>query len=66
MLQAYEAAQQYKEEKRQLEIQEEERFRAELLAKFAEDDRLEQMSAQKRRMRIEDHKREVERQIALR
>jgi hypothetical protein len=32
-----------------------------LLQKFAEDERIEQMNAQKRRMREQEHKREVER-----
>lgn len=31
------------------------------MAKFAEDERLEQMNAQKRRMRELEHKREIER-----
>jgi hypothetical protein len=31
------------------------------MAKFAEDERLEQMNAQKRRMREQEHKREIER-----
>lgn len=34
-----------------------------MMAKFAEDDRLEQMNAQKRRMKQLDHRREVERII---
>lgn len=34
-----------------------------MLAKFAEDDRIEQMNAQKRRMRQQEHKRAVERLI---
>jgi hypothetical protein len=38
---------------------EEERARTEMLAKFAEDDRIEQMNAQKRRMKQLEHKREV-------
>ena len=45
----------------QAERQEEERFRQHMLAKFAEDDRLEQMNAQRRRLKVEEHKREVER-----
>ena len=31
------------------------------MSKFAEDERLEQMNAQKRRMREQEHKREIER-----
>lgn len=34
-----------------------------MLAKFAEDDRIEQMNAQKRRMKQQEHKRAVERLI---
>jgi len=39
----------------------EEDFKIKLMEKFAEDERLEQMNAQKRRMRELEHKREVER-----
>uniref|UniRef100_A0A663LXT7 Meiosis-specific nuclear structural protein 1 n=1 Tax=Athene cunicularia TaxID=194338 RepID=A0A663LXT7_ATHCN len=39
---------------------EEEAFRQQLLAKFAEDDRVEQMNAQKRRMKQLEHRRAVE------
>ena len=39
----------------------EEDFKQKLLAKFAEDERLEQMAQQKRRMRELEHRREVER-----
>lgn len=39
----------------------EEVFKKKLMEKFAEDERLEQMNAQKRRMRELEHKREVER-----
>ena len=38
---------------------EEERMKQAMLAKFAEDDRLEQMNAQKRRMRGLEHRKEV-------
>jgi hypothetical protein len=38
---------------------EEERFRQMLLAKFAEDERIEQMNAQRRRMKEAEHRREV-------
>ena len=34
-----------------------------MIAKFAEDDRIEQMNAQKRRMKQLEHRREVERLI---
>ena len=39
----------------------EEEFKRKLMEKFAEDDRLEQMTAQRRRMRELEHKREIER-----
>ena len=39
----------------------EEDFKQKLMQKFAEDERLEQMNAQKRRMRELEHRREVER-----
>lgn len=39
----------------------EDEFKQRLMAKFAEDERLEQMNAQKRRMRELEHKREIER-----
>jgi hypothetical protein len=39
----------------------EEDFKVKLLQKFAEDERLEQMNQQKRRMRELEHRREVER-----
>ena len=40
-----------KAKKLQAEREEEERFRQQMMAKFAEDDRIEQMNAQKRRMK---------------
>ena len=50
-----------KEERRQEELRLEAEFKDKLMAKFAEDERLEQMNAQKRRMRELEHKREIER-----
>lgn len=47
-------------------MQEEEQIRQQLLKKFAEDDRIEQMNENKRRMRVEQHKREAQRLIDLR
>lgn len=44
----------------QAEQDEEEQFRQQMLAKYAEDDRIEQMNAQKRRMKQAEHKRSVE------
>merc|ERR1711988_1393564 len=37
-----------------------------LLAKFAEDDRIEQMHEHKRRMKVEAHKREAQRLVEMR
>lgn len=53
----------FKEMRRQAEKEEEEAFRKMMMAKFAEDDRIEQMNAQKRRMKQLEHKREVEKLI---
>lgn len=39
----------------------EEEFKKKLMQKFAEDERLEQMNAQKRRLKEQEHKREIER-----
>lgn len=39
----------------------EDEFKQRLMLKYAEDERLEQMNAQKRRMREQEHKREIER-----
>lgn len=50
----------FKEMRRQAEKVEEEAFRQMMMAKFAEDDRIEQMNAQKRRMKQLEHKRAVE------
>jgi hypothetical protein len=49
-----------KEQKRQQLAQEEAFFRQEMLRKFEEDARLDQLSAQKARLKREQHKREVE------
>lgn len=53
----------FKKMRRQAEKEEEEAFRKIMMAKFAEDDRIEQMNAQKRRMKQLEHKREVEKLI---
>ena len=39
----------------------EDEFKIKMAEKFAEDERLEQMNAQKRRMKEQEHKREIER-----
>ena len=45
--------------RKQEEERMEQEFRIRMLQKFAEDDKLEQMNAQKRRMKEVEHKREV-------
>lgn len=57
---------QMQEDKKASALEEEERIRQVLLAKFAEDDRLEQMHEHKRRMKVEAHKREAQRLVELR
>jgi len=52
-------AEQYRREREAKEKAEEEHYRQLMLAKFAEDDKLDQMNAQKRRMKREEHKRAV-------
>eukprot|EP00397_Hematodinium_sp_SG-2012_P010969 GEMP01011095.1.p1 GENE.GEMP01011095.1~~GEMP01011095.1.p1 ORF type:complete len:477 (+),score=157.11 GEMP01011095.1:158-1588(+) len=61
MHKAYEQQMRLKEEKRMAELAKEEEFRQVLLQKFASDDHIEQMNDQKRRLRVETHKREVTR-----
>eukprot|EP00118_Oscarella_pearsei_P026426 m.309881 g.309881 ORF g.309881 m.309881 type:complete len:498 (+) comp48395_c0_seq1:37-1530(+) len=55
-----------KEERERAQKEEEQKFREEMMRKFAEDDRIEQMNAQRRRMKQLDHKRAVERLIEQR
>ncbi len=52
-----------KEHKKEAEKLEEEEFRRQMMAKFAEDDRVELMNAQKRRMKQLEHRRAVEKLI---
>jgi len=66
MKNAYLHQMQCKEDKAANFIAEEAKIKENLLRKFAEDDRLEQMNEQKRRMKVEQHKREAERLVALR
>merc|ERR1719310_408374 len=63
---ANEYQRQLKAIKREEEKAEEELFRKAMLEKFAEDDRLDQMNAQKRRMRQLEHRREIERLLEVR
>ncbi|XP_048749255.1 meiosis-specific nuclear structural protein 1-like [Ostrea edulis] len=53
----------FKNLRRKAEEDEEEEFRQQMMAKFAEDDRIEQMNANKRRMKQLEHKRAVEKLI---
>merc|ERR1719281_1307868 len=50
-----------KKEKQVLEKQEEDAFRDQLMQKFLNDERLEKMNSERRRIRIQNHKKEVER-----
>merc|ERR1719191_1799657 len=61
MMKAYAYQMNVKKEKEQMEKDEEEAFRQQLMDKFAQDARLEQLNASRRRMMIMGHKREVER-----
>lgn len=45
---------------------EEDKIRETLLTKFAEDERIQQMNDQKRRLKVQEHKREAQRLIDLR
>lgn len=53
----------FKQLRLQAEKDDEEAFRLTMLAKFAEDDRIEQMNARKRRMKQQEHKHAVEKLI---
>mmetsp|Transcript_6343 Transcript_6343/g.13855 ORF Transcript_6343/g.13855 Transcript_6343/m.13855 type:complete len:533 (+) Transcript_6343:77-1675(+) len=66
MKQAYQRQMQEREEKQAAELEEENRIREQLLQKFAEDEKLEQMNDQKRRMRMAEHVREANRHIEMR
>mmetsp|Transcript_59016 Transcript_59016/g.191093 ORF Transcript_59016/g.191093 Transcript_59016/m.191093 type:complete len:480 (+) Transcript_59016:170-1609(+) len=66
MKNAYVYQMRLKEEKISKQRDEEELIREQLMKKFAEDDRIEQMNESKRRMKTELHKREANRLIELR
>lgn len=66
MRREYQASLATKERARQNEAAKEHQLREELLAKFAEDERLEQMTAQKRRMKLQDYKRDIDSQLEAR
>ena len=61
--QTYQQQTLFKELRRQQEKEEEEAFRQKMMAKYAEDDRIEQMNAQRRRMKQLEHKRAVQQLI---
>merc|ERR1719161_223200 len=61
MMTAYAYQMNVKKEKEELEKQEENAFRDQLMQKFMQDERLEKMNAERRRRMIQQHKREVER-----
>merc|ERR1711988_644613 len=63
---ANEYQRQLKAIRREEEKQEEEHFRQAMMDKFAEDDRLDQLNAQKRRMKQLEHRREIERLLETR
>ncbi|KAH7307390.1 hypothetical protein KP509_22G056800 [Ceratopteris richardii] len=58
---ASEMYQKLKEQRKQEEADERERFRVKMLQELAEAQKLEQLSQHRRRMKVEEHKREVER-----
>eukprot|EP00002_Diphylleia_rotans_P022168 TRINITY_DN4340_c0_g1_i1.p1 TRINITY_DN4340_c0_g1~~TRINITY_DN4340_c0_g1_i1.p1 ORF type:complete len:493 (-),score=146.93 TRINITY_DN4340_c0_g1_i1:487-1965(-) len=60
LMQANEFFQQQRQERKRMEAAEEEKFRVMMMEKLAEEDRIEQMNAQKRRLRVEQHRRQVE------
>jgi len=66
MKRACELQHQMMEKKKAAALEEEERIRQILLAKYAEDDRIEQLHEHKRRMKLEAHKREADRLLAMR
>jgi len=59
MIRANEQQKRMREAREAARVAEEEDLRQRLMAKFAEDDRIEQMNAQKRRMKLLDHQRAV-------
>jgi len=66
MRRASELQAQQRDLKRAKFLEEEAKMRDILLAKFAEDDRIEQLAEHKRRMKVEAHKREAARLIEMR
>eukprot|EP00921_Rhytidocystis_pertsovi_P003380 GHVQ01005839.1.p1 GENE.GHVQ01005839.1~~GHVQ01005839.1.p1 ORF type:complete len:494 (-),score=156.35 GHVQ01005839.1:115-1596(-) len=66
MQQAYRTQMDIKRDLQMKQAQEEEMFRQSMLTKFAEDDRLEQLSDLKRKQKIRDHKKAVEELVKVR
>jgi hypothetical protein len=63
MMQANEYQKALRQAQNEARDQEEQQFREEMMVKFAEDERIEQLNAQARRRRTMEHKQEVERLI---
>ncbi|XP_034045061.1 meiosis-specific nuclear structural protein 1 [Thalassophryne amazonica] len=63
LLEAHQEEMAFREMRRQAQKEEEEAFRKLMMDKLAEDDRIEQMNAGKRRMKQLEHRREVEKLI---
>jgi hypothetical protein len=61
LLAASEHAKQVKAAKLEQERNEEDQFKTKMAAKFAEDERIEQLNAQQRRMKELEHKRQIDR-----
>lgn len=59
MLRAFDEQMADKERRRQEALAQEQQYRRELLAYFAEQERLEQLSEQKRRLKVKEHLRQV-------
>ncbi|EPR61931.1 hypothetical protein TGGT1_212075 [Toxoplasma gondii GT1] len=66
LLRAFDEQMAEKERRRQEALENEQVYRQKLLAQFAEQDRIEQMNEQKKRLRIQEHMRQVERLIIQR
>jgi len=64
--QAYAQQMNLRDLKRAEEKEEEDKFREQVLAKFADDDRIEQLNDQKRRIKVQEHIREANRLIDIR
>lgn len=63
MQQSHQEQMAFKEMRKEAEKEEEAAFRETMLSKFAEDDRIEQMNAQRRRVKQLEHRRAVQKLI---